>query len=245
MRASSSSLRFCSAGKNPGHDGVDADPMGRQLAGEIAGQDVDPRLRDRIGEDARQRDLRGGGREVDDRPALATVDHRPTEDLAGDQGRRQVRVEDAMPLLQVQLEERSRAVDSHRVDEDVDRTEEPLHIHAGLLDGDLGPRHPGPAAAARVPSASSAATSSSARSRERSITATVAPARPKPWHTAPPRTPAPPMTAATLPVRSKRAVPALPELPELPELSPAIVMTPGPRRGPGRDRGPSGARRRP
>ena len=38
------------------------------------------------------------------------------------------------------------------------------------------------------------------------MTATAAPARPRPWHIAPPRTPVPPMTAATLPVRSKSSI---------------------------------------
>ena len=62
-------------------------------------------------------------------------------------------------------------------------------------------------AAALTPFAVSAATSSSERSCDRSRTAIAAPASPKPWQTVPPRTPAPPTTAATLPERSKRPVP--------------------------------------
>ena len=106
-----------------------------------------------------------------------------------------------MPLVETDLEERRRAVDARGVDEDVDRDRGRLRRPSGGLDRvRVASRRPS-AAIARAPAASSAATRAPARSSERPRTATAAPASASPWQMAPPRTPVPPMTAATRPAQ--------------------------------------------
>ena len=82
IRSWSSSLRFCSAGKKPGQMALTRTPLRAELLGDVAREVQHARLRGRIGEHPRQRQVRGDAADVDDRPA-AGLDHVPAEDLAG------------------------------------------------------------------------------------------------------------------------------------------------------------------
>src|SRR5674476_608687 len=66
-----------------GDDRVDPDVVRRKLSRQVPRDDVDTGLRDRVGQDARQRDLGRRRRDVDDRSSLPALDHGAAEDLAG------------------------------------------------------------------------------------------------------------------------------------------------------------------
>src|SRR6185503_15933735 len=77
----------------PGHDRVDAHAPRAPLDGELASERGDAGLARRIGRDLEQADERAERRDVDD-PAVAALEHRAADDLAGAQRAGEVGVED-------------------------------------------------------------------------------------------------------------------------------------------------------
>ncbi len=197
-------LRFCSAGKKPGHQRVDPDPVRRPFAGQVLGQVVHGGLGGRIGEDPRQGHQARHGPDVDDRTALARsrpgACRRP-----GSRGRPTFRLTRTIRSNSSSgdLEEGRGGIDPGAVDDDVDP--------AGLAG--RRPREAPPAPPCSWPPpretspcprrARSAPAAACAFSALRPTRTTSAPAAASPSAIAPQSSPVPPMTTATRPARPK------------------------------------------
>ena len=196
-------LRFCSAGKKPGQSTLTRTFLRGVFAGQILRQVDDRRLRRRIGEDPRQRQVRGDAADVEDRAALGLGRHVRGENLAAEVRRGELPIDDAVPLLVGDLRVGNGRVRPGAVDQHVALAELRQSLHRA-----------GPAPTRRL-SASTAETRFAAQRFDRLdplVAALFAAARDdhrraclgNAFGQAPPRTPVPPMTTATWLSRPKR-----------------------------------------
>ena len=116
----------------PGQIAFDADPGGREVAGEALRQADHAVLRGGVGRPVRQPDQAAHGREVDDRPA-AGLPHAAGDGLAAVEDPAQVDGEDVLPLLGGQRVDVADLADAGAGDEDVD----PARLHRDGSDGAL------------------------------------------------------------------------------------------------------------
>ena len=106
----------------PRRDPVRLDPVPRPLGAHRARQHLQPALRRRVRARRRPRELAHHRADVDDL-AAAALDHPRRDRPSDEEGARQVDVEHAPPLVELELDERAAERDPRVVDEDVDRAE--------------------------------------------------------------------------------------------------------------------------
>ena len=105
-------------------DGVDPDLVGCQLQGHLFGEHFDSRLGHAVVGQVGRRHLLSGGRHVDDSAMRPVLDHSTRYRLAHEEVALQVDVQNGVPLLLADVEERGPLQDSGVVDEEVDTAQE-------------------------------------------------------------------------------------------------------------------------
>ena len=119
----------------PRRDRVHGDALRAELEGEGLGEPDDPRLRRHVGRHERLAALGARRGDVDD-PAPARIEHVREHDLAAVVGAREVDVEHPLPRREVDLQERTKQMETRVVDQD-GRSPQAL---GGLGDGGTRPR---------------------------------------------------------------------------------------------------------